>query len=78
MKVNTDMEQQSEAIVKFDKVVKRFGDFVAVEKADFEIGRGEFLAIMGSSGCGKNHDPSHAGRSRRSNGGLLSISMARR
>jgi spermidine/putrescine transport system ATP-binding protein len=53
MKVNTDMEQQSEAIVKFDKVVKRFGDFVAVEKADFEIGRGEFLAIMGSSGCGK-------------------------
>ncbi|WP_324753337.1 ABC transporter ATP-binding protein [Roseovarius sp. Pro17] len=43
----------SNAIVKFDNVVKKFGDFVAVEKADFEIGRGEFLAIMGSSGCGK-------------------------
>ncbi len=43
----------SNAIVKFDNVVKMFGDFVAVEKADFEIGRGEFLAIMGSSGCGK-------------------------
>ena len=41
------------AIVKFDNVVKKFGDFVAVEKADFEIGQGEFMAIMGSSGCGK-------------------------
>jgi spermidine/putrescine transport system ATP-binding protein len=53
MKANAQMEQQSEAIVKFDNVVKRFGNFTAVEKADFEIGRGEFLAIMGSSGCGK-------------------------
>ncbi|MCZ7676306.1 MAG: ABC transporter ATP-binding protein [Roseovarius sp.] len=43
----------SDAIVKLDGVVKKFGDFVAVERADFEIGRGEFLAIMGSSGCGK-------------------------
>lgn len=47
------MNDQSEVIVKFDNVVKRFGNTVAVEKADFEIGRGEFLAIMGSSGCGK-------------------------
>ncbi|MEX3315211.1 ABC transporter ATP-binding protein [Sulfitobacter sp. PS-8MA] len=53
MKVDTQMEAQSEAIVRFDSVVKRFGSFVAVKKADFEIGRGEFLAIMGSSGCGK-------------------------
>ena len=43
----------SQAFVKFDNVVKKFGEFTAVEKADFEIGRGEFLAIMGSSGCGK-------------------------
>jgi spermidine/putrescine transport system ATP-binding protein len=53
MKANAQMEQKSDAIVKFDSVVKRFGNFTAVEKADFEIGRGEFLAIMGSSGCGK-------------------------
>jgi spermidine/putrescine transport system ATP-binding protein len=44
---------QSDAIVKLEGVVKKFGDFTAVERADFEIGRGEFLAIMGSSGCGK-------------------------
>ncbi|PWL18436.1 ABC transporter ATP-binding protein [Falsochrobactrum shanghaiense] len=42
-----------EALVVFDGVVKRFGSFIAVEKIDFEIRKGEFLAIMGSSGCGK-------------------------
>lgn len=53
MKAEAHMPQQSDAIVKFDNVVKRFGTFTAVKKADFEIARGEFLAIMGSSGCGK-------------------------
>lgn len=53
MNANAQMEPHSDAIVKFDNVVKRFGNFTAVEKADFAIGRGEFLAIMGSSGCGK-------------------------
>lgn len=51
MNIHTDMT--SDAIVKLEGVVKRFGEFTAVERADFEIGRGEFLAIMGSSGCGK-------------------------
>ena len=37
----------------FDNVVKRFGDTVAVERLNLEIHKGEFLAIMGSSGCGK-------------------------
>ena len=40
-------------LVVFDKVQKRFGDFVAVKELDFEINEGEFLAIMGPSGCGK-------------------------
>lgn len=53
MNTKAQFQPQSEAIVKFDNVVKRFGAFTAVKKADFEIGRGEFLAIMGSSGCGK-------------------------
>lgn len=42
-----------DTLVSFDGVVKRFGNFVAVQKLDFEIKKGEFLAIMGSSGCGK-------------------------
>jgi len=40
-------------LASFTNVHKRFGDFVAVENMNLEIERGEFLAIMGSSGCGK-------------------------
>ena len=43
----------TETLVVFDKVVKRFGDFTAVQAFDLEIIKGEFLAIMGPSGCGK-------------------------
>jgi spermidine/putrescine transport system ATP-binding protein len=41
------------ALVEFDSVVKRFGDFTAVETMNFTIDEGEFIAIMGPSGCGK-------------------------
>ncbi|WP_022705078.1 ABC transporter ATP-binding protein [Pseudorhodobacter ferrugineus] len=44
---------QSEPLVTFNGVIKKFGAFVAVQKLDLEIHKGEFLAIMGSSGCGK-------------------------
>ena len=43
----------TEALVVFDDVAKRFGDFAAVRGFDLEIAKGEFLAIMGPSGCGK-------------------------
>lgn len=43
----------SEPLVEFDGVVKRFGDVTAVERMNLEVHKGEFLAIMGSSGCGK-------------------------
>ena len=43
----------TEPLVTFHNVEKRFGDFVAVRDMTLDIHRGEFLAIMGSSGCGK-------------------------
>jgi spermidine/putrescine transport system ATP-binding protein len=43
----------NQPLVVFDRVEKRFDDFVAVKPTSFEIGAGEFLAIMGPSGCGK-------------------------
>ncbi len=43
----------SDPLVVFENVVKRFGEFVAVEKMNLDIQQGEFLALMGPSGCGK-------------------------
>ena len=44
---------QRDTLVSIEGVIKRFGAFTAVQKMNFEIRKGEFLAIMGSSGCGK-------------------------
>lgn len=41
------------SLVVFDRVEKRFENFTAVKPTSFDIGAGEFLAIMGPSGCGK-------------------------
>jgi spermidine/putrescine transport system ATP-binding protein len=37
----------------FEKVTKRFGDFVAVREASFAVGKGEIFSLLGPSGCGK-------------------------
>jgi spermidine/putrescine transport system ATP-binding protein len=42
-----------QSLVEIDAVTKQFGDFKAVRDLDLGIESGEFLAIMGSSGCGK-------------------------
>jgi spermidine/putrescine transport system ATP-binding protein len=42
-----------DAVIQLDRVVKRFGRYVAVHDADFTIGRGEFFSLLGPSGCGK-------------------------
>ena len=40
-------------VIVLDHVKKRFGDFVAVQDAEFSIGRGDFFSMLGPSGCGK-------------------------
>ncbi|HET8728493.1 MAG TPA: ABC transporter ATP-binding protein [Alphaproteobacteria bacterium] len=34
-------------------LVKRFGDFLAVDDIAFDLARGQFLSLLGPSGCGK-------------------------
>ena len=43
----------SVAAVRFERVVKRFGDFTAVDGIDLEIREGEFFSMLGPSGSGK-------------------------
>lgn len=39
--------------VVINEVVKKFGDFTAVNKVNINIGKGEFFTLLGPSGCGK-------------------------
>jgi iron(III) transport system ATP-binding protein len=43
----------SAAMIRLESVSRRFGSVRAVERADLEVGRGEFVALLGPSGCGK-------------------------
>ncbi len=40
-------------LVTFDRVTKRFGDFIAVDDLTLDIFENEFFALLGPSGCGK-------------------------
>src|SRR5690606_5703490 len=40
--------------IKIDRLVKRWGDFTAVDDIGFETGEAEFVALLGPSGCGKS------------------------
>ena len=42
-----------EVDVRLVQVVKRFGDFVAVDRIDLDVNDGEFFSLLGPSGCGK-------------------------
>ncbi|MEM9676684.1 MAG: ABC transporter ATP-binding protein [Pseudomonadota bacterium] len=43
----------STPLVSLQGIEKHFDDFVAVKNLNLTIGKGEFIAIMGTSGCGK-------------------------
>lgn len=43
-----------ESIISVKKVVKKFGDFVAVNEIDFEVYKGEIFAFLGPNGAGKS------------------------
>jgi putrescine transport system ATP-binding protein len=45
--------QRVEPFIRITNLSKHFGDFVAVDSVDLDIGRGELFSILGGSGCGK-------------------------
>jgi NitT/TauT family transport system ATP-binding protein len=54
------MSAIAEPVIRFTDVTKIFrradgkGDFVAVDKLSFEIAKGEIVAVLGKTGCGKS------------------------
>lgn len=48
----TDGKSRSEKIV-VTHLTKRFGDLLVLDEICFNVGEGEFLAIVGPTGCGK-------------------------
>lgn len=43
-----------EPIIRFEKVVKKFGDVTVLDELDFEVRKGEKVTIIGPSGSGKS------------------------
>ena len=48
-----DHDSSGRATVELEHVTKYFGEYVAVEEANFSIAEGEFFSMLGPSGCGK-------------------------
>src|SRR5689334_9337086 len=52
--------QNAQPVIRFENVSKTFqrpdgrGEFTAVDKLSFEIGKGEIVAVLGKTGCGKS------------------------
>ena len=45
--------QTGHPLVRFDNVVKRYGDHVVLDGLDFSVRRGEHVTLIGPSGSGK-------------------------
>jgi ABC-2 type transport system ATP-binding protein len=42
-----------EAVIKTEKLTKRFGDFIATNEISFEVYKGEIFGFLGANGAGK-------------------------
>lgn len=48
------MENNNEVKVKVEHLTKKFGDLLVLDDISFDIKKGEFVCIVGPTGCGKS------------------------
>lgn len=54
IKIDKDFQfNSSDIVIEAHDLTMKFGDFVAVDKVNFKICRGEIYGFLGSNGCGK-------------------------
>ncbi|TPE61847.1 ATP-binding cassette domain-containing protein [Sandaracinobacter neustonicus] len=53
LKIAPWVDDGGEPAMEAHDLVRRFGEFVAVDHVSFRIGRGEIFGFLGSNGCGK-------------------------
>jgi polar amino acid transport system ATP-binding protein len=51
--VSNDHINPDDDMIRFDKVVKRFGDHIVLNELDFQVRPGEHVTLIGPSGSGK-------------------------
>lgn len=50
----TAIATDDDSFLRINSIVKKFGDFVAVDHVSLDVARGEIFALLGSSGSGKS------------------------
>ena len=50
---NLTLPRSSDAVIEVQDLVRRFGDFVAVDHTTFSVHRGEIFGLLGPNGAGK-------------------------
>ena len=50
---DTNAKSDSDAVIRTDKLTRRFGSFTAVDRITFEVERGEIFGFLGANGAGK-------------------------
>ncbi|MFF7731320.1 ATP-binding cassette domain-containing protein [Streptomyces sp. NPDC007984] len=51
---DTAAAERAEIVMRAEGLVKRYGNVVAIRESDFEIRKGEVLAVVGDNGAGKS------------------------
>ncbi|MBW3097325.1 ABC transporter ATP-binding protein [Pseudohoeflea coraliihabitans] len=46
-------DPEAKPYIRFDKITKRFGDFIAIQDLSLDVYEREFFSLLGPSGCGK-------------------------